>query len=410
MLHLVRSQSGAGVEQECHRSGCDRSSLRRAAGEESLLVDVPLGVVEVGHAAGGPKALDVRAGGRQIGVANPVTAARPVRGDQSLLGRFDTADRDHERVGRRRSETSRLGTAVAGRRDDDDPCVPGPLDGSRDRIAEIGRIRLAVEGQVDDSNVELVGVGDHPIDAGDQAGQRHDSVPAGDFDRDDAGVGCHTHEPLRMVGGERRVGADLTTGDDAGHVGAVPERVEVGGRIVELFRAEIDSSNQFPGCREFVDCGHTGVDHRDVDTRAGDALLPQRSGPDLVDDAIHRAEWLIGDHDRFRGPPGAVVELRHRHGTGGDHRSRSHQRQPRAARRLRTLTVLGAPEVLPHTTHAGIGTGAGGRVCGNELLAPCRDGHVSSLLSRRGMKSGFQCRIGGATAGLEDVRRGLTES
>ncbi len=123
------------------------------------------------------------------------------------------------------------------------------------------------------------------------------SVAVADLDRHDAGVGRHAEEPLGVLSRQRRIGARLATGDDARHMGSVTVVVDQrGGRIAGL-RRHVDRSDDLAVTGQTVDRSDPGVDHCDVDARTGDALFPQGTGADLVDDVIHRAERQVSGVD-----------------------------------------------------------------------------------------------------------------
>ena len=68
---------------------------------------------------------------------------------------------------RRAGEHVRLAAVVAGGDDDDDAGPPRPLECEGERIGVVRQGRAAGIGEVEHLDVELVGVIDGPVDAGD---------------------------------------------------------------------------------------------------------------------------------------------------------------------------------------------------------------------------------------------------
>ena len=166
----------------------------------------------------------VRLGGAVLGDA----AARERRGDVVAgVSRADLvggADRDHVRVVARRVP-DRVGrsAAVARGDDDDDPGVPGVLDGRIDRVVDVGRGRVRAHRDVHDADAELGLVVDHVLQGVDDVDHRRLVGVVGDLERDQVGLGSDAD-----VGAVRRVGdvaVERVAGEDAGDVRAVAEIV-----------------------------------------------------------------------------------------------------------------------------------------------------------------------------------------
>ena len=178
--------------------------MRRAAAEESGVVDETFRVLRVGRAARSAQAADVGARRREIGIAHAVTTARPGGNIESVRGGLDAADRDQRRVICRRIESRRIRAMVPGGGDDDDAGIPCPIERGRERIGRGGRTDTAVEGDRQDVDVERVGIGDDPIDGIDHPLLRDHPVAAGDLHRHDAGTGCNAEEVPIVAGDDAR--------------------------------------------------------------------------------------------------------------------------------------------------------------------------------------------------------------
>ena len=273
-LHLIGRRAGMVLQHECGDAGDDGGGLRAARAEEALLVDIPLGVHQIGIATRCPKADDVGAGSRQVGSAAIVAPARERRGGQPAAFHRQRADREDERVRRRRDESGGIVTVVAGCRDDDDAGVPRALDGCVQRLLDVRIGAAGAERQVDHADPEVCGVRDDPLDPGQQARRIDGTIPTGDLDGDDPGVGSDT--------ADRSVGAP--SGDDSCEVGAVPVSVGVQQFDVALVGAEIDARDHPVGERRNV--GDAGVDDRDGHAGARDAAIPHGAGAHQVGDAF----------------------------------------------------------------------------------------------------------------------------
>ena len=254
------------------------------------------------------------------------------------------ADRDDERIARRQAQPRHLGTVVARRRDDHDARRPRPLDRCRQRARAVVGAVVGVEREVDHPDVELVGVRDHPVDAGDDARRRDGALAIGDLHRDDARPGCDARE----------AGRGVVAGDDAREVRAVTVAVaEAAGRVDDL-GGEVDGRDHCVPQRR--DGSDAGVDDRDVHAGAGDALRPERAGADLVGDRAERhGVGGVGDDGvdrgdgRRRGVGREVVELRDDPTAGGDEQ-RDDDGDGRTGARPRGA---GAERGTPHATASG---------------------------------------------------------
>ena len=207
----------------------------------------------------------------EIGVANAVAAARPVRHHESGGGRLDAADGDHVRVVGRSMEPSRAGAFVACGGDHNDACTPGSLDRRRQRVGEVWALGITVDGEIEHSNVERVCVFDDPVDAGHEALEPHASVATGNLDGHDAST---RSDPVH----------------DAGEVGSVTVVVDEGRTPIELLGAEVDRRQERSLGSKRPDRRDASVDDGDIDTRTGDAGGPQSIGTDLMADLRQRTE------------------------------------------------------------------------------------------------------------------------
>ena len=192
-----------------------------------------------------------------------------------------------------------LAAIIAGGHHDHDAGQPGTLDGVGERIRRGGQRRAAAVRQVEHLDVQLGGVVGDPVDAGDHLGDVDGARVVGHLHRHDARPRRHTHEPLGVRGGLRRVGARRGAGDDAGHVGAVAERVDEAGLVDAGLSRQIDDGDDL--LRERLDRRDAGVDHGHVHAGPVDAPLPQCAGTDLVDDPIHRTERQVDSRARRYG-------------------------------------------------------------------------------------------------------------
>ena len=134
------------------------------------------------------------------------------------------ADGDHVRVVARRvgDRVGRI-AAVARGDDDDDPGVPGVLDGRVDRVVEVGRGRVRAHRDVHDADAELVLVVDHVLERRDDVDHRRFVVVIGDLQRDHVGLGSDAD--VGAVGRVGDVAVERVAGEDAGDVRAVAEIV-----------------------------------------------------------------------------------------------------------------------------------------------------------------------------------------
>ena len=110
----------------------------------------------------------------------------------------------------------------------------------------------------------------------------------------------HAHEPFGVGGGLRGIGAGGCAGDDAGHVGAVAERVDEAGPVDAGLGRQIDDGDDLPRVRA---TGATPVSI--TATFTPDPSMPRfhsDAGADLVDDPVHRSERQPSGHaDPCRG-------------------------------------------------------------------------------------------------------------
>ena len=133
-----------------------------------------------------------------------------------------------------------------------------------------------------------------------------------------------------MLGGECRIGTRLAAGDDAADEGAVALSVVECGSGVGGVGAEVDGSDDLALAGQALDRGDAGVDDGDVDAGAGEALLPERTGTDLVDDVVHRTEWQVGGGDRWLDGRWSWRRGRHEVRLGGVERGKADERQARS--------------------------------------------------------------------------------
>jgi hypothetical protein len=207
------------------------------------------------------------------------------------------ADREDPRVVGGIGQLLRPAAPVAGRDHHDDPLAPRHLRGVGEGVELVVLHAVGAEGQVEDPDVHarVVPVLHHPVDRGDDLRHIGGAIPVGDLHADDPGAGRHADEVVldSLLDGQR--GRIVAAGDDAGHVGAVPERVDVTSRVLLRLERQVRSVQDLARGAQSVDLGDAGVDHGDVDSLAGEAVVPvfPRAG-DLLGDVVHRPEVLLG--------------------------------------------------------------------------------------------------------------------
>ena len=199
-------------------------------------------------------------------------------------------DCDHIGRHRRAVDPTDVVATVARRCDDDDPGVPGTLDGRREWITLVRRHARHAEREVEYTDVEpvVVPVLDDPVDAGDHLGDVGLARCAGDLDVDDPAVRGDAADHVAVV-----------TGDDAGEVGAVAVGVEPGEIVEAAFVREVGPVDDLAGLVEPVDRSDAGVDQGDVDALPG-RVLARILGLRLLRDHLHDHGLTRPDSHRQR--------------------------------------------------------------------------------------------------------------
>ena len=223
--------------------------------------------------------------GHQVGIALTVSGARPRRNlVVACRGRplgVLRADGKDERIVRRVVEPSGPETCVSARDDDDDALAPGRLHRVRKRIDPVVLHTVGSEREVEDTDVEAVGITmlDDPVDPGDDLRDVCRSRPVCDLDRNDAGIGGETGKARAMAHlGAAVPGNVISAGDDAGQVRTVTVAVQVATLILLRIERQIRSVDELARSAQAFNRRHARVDHRDVDVAAGIAMLPERTG------------------------------------------------------------------------------------------------------------------------------------
>ena len=184
-----------------------------------------------------------------------------------IVGR---ADRDHVGVDPRRVDGAAARPAVAGRRDHDQAAPPGELGRGRQRVEPVRARRRRAEREVDDTDVQLSPVGDHPLDPPHDRGDAAVAVPVQHPHVDQPRLGRDADE---LAGRARAVASQ-----DSGHVRAVAARIRAPGcRAGEVGRRD-DPTGRLDQVRVERD---TGVEHRHGHAAPGQSIAPGRVGADL---------------------------------------------------------------------------------------------------------------------------------
>ena len=244
-LDLVGRQLRPGREQARHEAGDDGGGLRGAAAAEVAAADAGAGELDVERRAGHAQGDHARPRGDHVGRAE-AAAAREV-GD-TVVGGIDGVARvrgaggDHERDRRPGCRASWASLAVvAGCGHDDDALAPQLLDRPGQHVVPVVAAVLDAEREVDDADIEPVGVPvvADPLERVEHLREARLAVGAGDLEADDTRARGHAGEA-----GER-----VAAGDQAGQVGAVAERVELGEPRVAPLGREVGSVHDPAGLR-----------------------------------------------------------------------------------------------------------------------------------------------------------------
>ena len=331
VLDLIGVERPVGVEEQSGGSGHDAGRERGARALQVAGGDLGRGVGEIDRRLGRAGRHHVGARCHQVGLGEPVGGGRAdgrERGDGVVppgCGRVVVggADRDHQGVVGRLGDRPRGGAVVAGGHHDDDAGVPHPLHGEVERVDLVALGGVGAEGQVQHPDAVGVLEGHHPLEGGEHLDNIGEPVAPGDLHRHDPGAGrLALHRPVE---------AGAVAGDQAGDEGAVAVVVLVvllGGEVLRVH----DLAGQVPGG---VD---PGVDHRDVDALAGEAVAPGlgRLRHVRVDGAGH--------------PALLAVEALHPHGGVGADRPDAWQPAEQRDRRRRYpgAEAVDDPQLLVH--------------------------------------------------------------
>ncbi len=242
-----------------------------------------------------------------------------------------------------------------------------------------------------------------PVDRRDDLRDVGGAVGVRDLDADDARVRGHAEEVVAASAGLLGVHARVAAGDDARHVRAVTERVEVAGRLVLRLGGEVRAVEDLALAGQALHRRHAGVDDRDVDALARAALRPHRADADELGDVAQRVRVgggvvgrdLLGRGLRLGGRLGVVLA-----GLGRGQRDLRVRRQrgdSAVARELRRrLRIQGDRRAVDRLQLAGdlaagladlvqdLGELRGGRA--HDVVAG-RQGHVVHLDAARGERA-----------------------
>ena len=188
-----------------------------------------------------------------------------------------SADRNHVGVDRRAIYPTCIVAPVASRSDNDDPGMPRPLDGGRERITLAASHTGHPEREVQNSDVEpvVVAVLDDPVDPGDHLGDAGLTARTGNLDAHDPAVRCDARYLVAVV-----------AGDDPGQVRAVPVCVEIGKVREATFVRQVWPVDDLARLIEPVHRGDTRVDQCNVDALTGVALVGEFA-LGLLSDYLH---------------------------------------------------------------------------------------------------------------------------
>ena len=282
-LYLVRGQLGSGREQQRRGAGSHGRGLGGATPPDQAVARAGCRAERVvDERAGGVEAGQVRPWCDQVRVAHSVAAGGEAGHSRRLTGRVCRADRQDVGIHGRIAQAMAALALVPRRHDNHDAGMPGLLGGVRQRVDAVVLARVGAERQVQDADVEPVGVGvlHHPVDAGDHL--RHVGVAPRVRHLD-----AHEASPRRYA---TEAAGPVLPRDDPGEVRPVPEPVEMGGRgllrVERQVRAVYDlvARQARYGSDARVDQGH-------VHPVTPGAARPQVAGADVVG---HRAEALGG--------------------------------------------------------------------------------------------------------------------
>ena len=174
-------------------------------------------------------------------------------------------------------------------------------------------------------------------------------------------------------GGRCRVGPGVLARDDPGHVGAVPEGVQVAGAGRLRLEGQVRAVDDLARRGQALDRRDAAVDERDVDALAGQRL-PLVAGTGDGADVVHRpgiADGVVGGQQLHRGVPRHLGHAgvgtqpgRHRRGRlDGDGVDEAEPARDRAAQ---LLDGRAGGRELPRrrTDDPALGRRGGGRGCG----------------------------------------------
>ena len=333
-LDLARCQRGTLLKDQRGRAARDRSGLGGPAAAEEAVAEGGSGKPLVDIGAGDPKALEVGAGGQQVRVAGAAAEARE-GGDERTEHRATSgggggAHGDDVGVRRGVVKPAAGGAPVAGGGHHHDPGVPGHLGGEGQRVVLIALGAVGAERKVEDPDVDavVVAVLDDPADRRDDLGDINRAAGRPDLDVDDPRVGRDAEIGGAGVGDVR---PGVLARDEAGHEGAVAERIEVLDRGSGGVEGDVRAVDDLAGAGQSLNGRDPGVDDGDVHPGAGDPLAPRRIGADGGGGVRQR----VG----IRGRVVQGMEGSHRIGGDGQHaRERGELGQP-CGRNLRREAV-----------------------------------------------------------------------
>ncbi len=178
---------------------------------------------------------------------------------------------------------------VTGGDDNNDPLIPGFLDGGGERIGHVA-LPLVAEGKRDDPDVHAVRlpVGDDPLDPSDELSQRGRTAAVGNLHIDESSVWGDAGEVRNTL--DRH--ATVVASDDARKVGSVAEEIDVGGCRVASFWGQVGAVDDL-AVVEAVHLRDTGVDDGDVDALAAQSAVRTTTVDGVAE--IRRPTSKIGD-------------------------------------------------------------------------------------------------------------------
>ena len=122
----------------------------------------------------------------------------------------------------------------------------------------------------------------HPIDRRDHLRDIGSSAAIRNLERHDPRARRDPHETGRLAPVVRATRRRVTPGDDAGHVRAVAERVEVAQVVLLGLEGQVGAVHELVRGVESLDRRDARVDHCDVDAPPVVAVRPEVGGPDDI--------------------------------------------------------------------------------------------------------------------------------